>query len=657
MITKSFQSIRIILVVLLAIMHIQNLAMAQSTEKQRIEDSVIGWKKIYSFKGKQYKPLLVDGQSFSPYQQSLRDSFISWMQKSYLPIGGWGDIYQRDFTSRQNKFPVPQCIGMTASFYGFYKSDRTGKYEMITNEDHDDVFVYTNTLAGVNNAELLSSTDGFYFTMPKDNYASTFTSPAVKDAVKEFGLHDDERFAKYMVYFLSQNWVTVVLTPGNKLPIVQLSKGEVLSLCEKGLKRELDARKEEAKHMSSNDPSYYAEVIKDLDEKLYPQCIKNLNALKEKYKDKLKEPALLYNWNGPSFSEFTSTSSMPTLFVEDWYQAMPGYPVYRYTKEAIENSKKDKPLWIEITWPIEKPGARVKSYEVHRAMLRYFNFDYVYNYFFDPEKVKEQRYTPSNAAEQANQLQQLRKHYVVSDNKSMPPGVFLADDFSANMIGGRPAGWSDSKTKPAAVVHLNNKPGKWVQLGYYNALSPSIALKKPLPENFIFEFDLATDAFTVRTGGAVRLTLSSFPLTAEGTAVANSKGTTLEWQITAGNEADFTNNNYRGESISTINSTVAGYEGIYNFSILPKDFTNKQTGLHAAIKVKNGQAFFYINGKEVAASKDFKQDYCKDCICKGIPPNTLFSRISFTNITQNWSPDGKSDEVHVYISNIKITKD
>lgn len=383
-------------------------ALAQPSMQQRIQDSVIGWKTIYNFKGKQYKPLVVDGQTFSPYQQSIRDTFISWMQRTWKPIGGFGDIYQRDFTSRQNKFPLPQCIGMTAGFYGIYKSGRTGKYEMTPNEDHDDVFIYTNTLAGINNAALLSSKDGFYFTMQKDNYASTFTKADIITRYKEFGLHDDSRFSKYMVHFISPGWVTVVLVPGNQLPIVQLTKGEVLALCEKGLQRELQEKKNEAIQQSSNNPSYYAGVIKNLDEKLYPLCIKNLNTLKNKYKDRLNEPAELFAWAGPSFADFASTS-LTTLFIEDWYQDIPGYPVYRYSKEAIENSKKDKPLWMEITWPLQKKGSRVKSYEVHKAMLRYFNFDYVYDYFFNPGKVKGFAYTPSNAEEQAARTRLLKK--------------------------------------------------------------------------------------------------------------------------------------------------------------------------------------------------------------------------------------------------------
>jgi len=627
-----------------------NQAFTQPTERQRIEDSVIGWKTVYNFKGKQYKPLVIDGQTFSPYQQSIRDTFITWMQRTYKPIGGFGDIYQKYFSLQKGNFPVPQDAGMVAGIYGLYKNSRTGKYELIANENHDDVFIYINNLSGISNAALLSSQDGYYFTMAKRNYASTFTDQEVINAAKDFGLHSDSRFSKYMVYFPSQSSVTVVLIPGNKLPIVQLTKGEVLALCEKGLQRELEEKKKEARHMSSNNPSYYADVIKDLDEKQYPLCIKNLNQLKEKYKDKLNEPAVLYGWAGPSFADFVNNNT--TLFVEDWYQNIDGYPVYRYTKEAIENSKKDKPLWVAISWKPEKPGSNIKPYEVHKAMLRYFNFDYVYDYFFNPEKVKGIAYTPSNAEEQKEKIQGLRKHYAVAETKPLPQGIFFMDDFSANTNGDRPAGWSDSKSKPALVVNLKDKAGKWLQLGHSD-LSPW--LKNSLPENFTMEFDVATDEFEARAGGAVKLSFSSYPINAEGSVVSNSKGTILEWQLLAGNEADYNNNNYSGESESVINSTVAGYEGKYNTVYAPREFTNKKRVIHATVKVNKGQASFFINGKEIAASNKFKKDYCNDCVCKGIPPNTVFRKITFTNLTISRTVDGKMP--NVYISNIKITKE
>ena len=196
-----------------------------------------------------------------------------------------------------------------------------------------------------------------------------------------------------------------------------------------------------------------------------------------------------------------------------------------------------------------------------------------------------------------------------------------------------------------------------MQLGRYNELSAPISLKKNLSENFTLEFDVATDEFSFRTGGFVRLGLSSYPMNAKGYVIPNSKGTEIEWSIEAGNEDDYNNNNYRGQSKPVIKSTMAGYEGNYNIEYSLREFTNKKTGIHATVKVKNGQASFFINGKQIGLSNNFKQDYCNDCVCKGVPPKTTFRRISFTNTTQNWSPDGKSNEVHVYISNVKITEE
>ena len=78
-------------------------ALAQPTIQQRIQDSVIGWKTIYSFKGKQYKTAGGGWANFSPYQQSLRDTFISWMQKTYKPVGGFGHPLSKDFTTAKKQ--------------------------------------------------------------------------------------------------------------------------------------------------------------------------------------------------------------------------------------------------------------------------------------------------------------------------------------------------------------------------------------------------------------------------------------------------------------------------------------------------------------------------------------------------------------------------
>ena len=191
-------------------------------------------------------------------------------------------------------------------------------------------------------------------------------------------------------------------------------------------------------------------------------------------------------------------------------------------------------------------------------------------------------------------------------------------------------------------------------LGYNTAVSPSL-LKKPLPENFTLEFDVATDGdYTGRTGGAVRLILNSRKTTADGREREDGNGTRVEINITSGNEADYTNNNYRGEIRTKINAMPSqnmqnSSEGIYDVKSL-KEFTNRQTKIHVAVKVKNNTLAIFINNKELTASPGFKLQYGADCKVCGLPDGTLFNSLFFTNTTNN------ADSVKVYISNVKISK-
>jgi len=69
---------------------------AQITQKQSIEDSVLGWYKVYHLKGaKESKK--IDNRVFSIAQLSICDSLVNWMQASYLPKGGIGDIKKNVF--------------------------------------------------------------------------------------------------------------------------------------------------------------------------------------------------------------------------------------------------------------------------------------------------------------------------------------------------------------------------------------------------------------------------------------------------------------------------------------------------------------------------------------------------------------------------------
>ena len=52
-----------------------------------------------------------------------------------------------------------------------------------------------------------------------------------------------------------------------------------------------------------------------------------------------------------------------------------------------ELCKKDKPQWILVSWEYWTLTDHAEKQQ-HEAIINNFNFDYVYNFFFDPGKSK-----------------------------------------------------------------------------------------------------------------------------------------------------------------------------------------------------------------------------------------------------------------------------
>lgn len=186
-----------------------------------------------------------------------------------------------------------------------------------------------------------------------------------------------------MVYFDGSK-VNIVLIPGNSLPIRQITKGELLQALEDAIP---DIVIKEKADRGTN--KYEQDRV---DSEFKPRWLKTIANLKEKYKSKLSEWAYVTTQYGPITADLYSVDE--DFFVEGKPQYGKGFAIYQFDKAAIEKSKQDKPLWITISWQPQKPGSLPKNANLHQAMLRNFNFEYVYNYFFNPEKVKETAYYP-----------------------------------------------------------------------------------------------------------------------------------------------------------------------------------------------------------------------------------------------------------------------
>jgi hypothetical protein len=92
-------------------------AFAQVTTQQSIDESQPGWYKVYHYKGAK-EIHKMDDRVFSIAQLSLCDSFANWIQASYIPKAGIGDVKARVFPKASPYSPYnvawPQGYGATA---------------------------------------------------------------------------------------------------------------------------------------------------------------------------------------------------------------------------------------------------------------------------------------------------------------------------------------------------------------------------------------------------------------------------------------------------------------------------------------------------------------------------------------------------------------
>jgi hypothetical protein len=194
-----------------------------------------------------------------------------------------------------------------------------------------------------------------------------------------------------------------------------------------------------------------------------------------------------------------------------------------------------------------------------------------------------------------------------------------------------------------------------VEAGLWHSGKPT-PVKKTLPENFTLEYDVVTDGgFTSRTGGAINLSLNTRPATANGSETEAGNGSKISIAIIAGNERDYDNNNYMGALRVKINSipevNKENYPDGLTYEYPLREFTNKKTKVHVAVKVKDNVVTVLINNMPVAVSTNFKMTYGGKCISCGVPAGTKFNSIYWTNSTND------AGNVNVYISNVKITKE
>jgi hypothetical protein len=599
---------------------------AQRSNEQIIEDSVLGW--YTKLDDNKREASQIKGRIFTAKQKELVATVIGWMQKSYIPVGGLG-TFQRVIGASETAFNQHYYGAAfrvwSVSFSPEYL-DAKGHFKPVS-EEYTPFAVYANAIPGSYPIYFINKPNQYLFTWPPNGYIPNERNP------KEFSNRDPKIHPNVYKYLPWINEVhTVYLVPGNKLPIVAVTKGEYLKLAEEALDRNLQKEKEkiakqwpgnDSRNQKSRDDAYNYHLEN------YDRRFRNtIKQLLEKHKTTLNEPALLKHMQ-PDIQNFYGDI--------DPFEN-PYYPVYKIEADVMQKCNSDRPQWIAVSFPYKTKENGNQLHELYRSLTEHFNYDYVYDYFFNPEKVKGKPYKPANEELLNATLDKYRKkEYTKAPTVVLPTGVHFLDDFSANEINSKPAGWYSSANSmgggSSIVTTLKDYPGKWIQFGRGNSLN-STSLKLPLPQNFTLDFDVATSDFSGQTGGYINVELTD---KANATSISISVGAVNDQYLSS----------YAGSaSLKLQLPRNIKYDAIYAEMVF-NDFTSKKRKAHITFKKTGNKFFVFINEKQIPYLDKYKKDISQEYL---LPQGTVFNSLVWKDGTTD--ANDKS-----YISNIKITKD
>jgi hypothetical protein len=392
---------------------------------------------------------------------------------------------------------------------------------------------------------------------------------------------------------------------------------------EAALERYYEAEKKKISEREQGVQQRVNAAVKLLDEKIV-RYSEGLNKNKEKYKSRLSEPAA--TGPQPSLGDLDAGRDIFSGgYLTDPESKSVRYQVYKVDPEMAELCKKDKPQWILISWNYS-PHDPIEKYQ-NESIINNFNFEYVYNFFFYPEKVKGQAYKPLRSP--------MYKEAVVvaaaseaSKKNASDKNIHYFEDFSTTTVGKSPVGWKSSLAgngSSSTVTTLDGLDGKWAAGNY--ELTPN-NLNKPLPQNFTLSYELvASKNFT---WGAKGLTFQLAKETSPGNAQSY-----LRLKLRPGYDG-------RGGEVEVeVNfSSTPGYLSVTKWLEAP-GFSNDKKNNHITVTLKkvNEAMQVYIDKTKIAEYD------------KAIPSSLLFNAMSFLANGNT----GENDKY--YISNIKITKD
>ncbi|MCF0059161.1 hypothetical protein [Dyadobacter sp. CY356] len=610
---------------------------AQRNADQDIQDSVIGW-----WNNNRFDHLKPQTDAIGKSKEVIVNDMVRWMKASYTPVGGLGTS-SRYIGSR----------GYGVNFLVWNVShdklwtEPNGNFKPIP-EENTKFAMAANQLFGAFPISFINTANQFYFTIQPEGYADNDQLMAWRKGADP-RIHPNAY--KYITWV--NDWCTVYLAPDNKLPWIPVSKGELLQKAEEGLLKVLaDKRKQVASQWPDNKKNQ-DEALDYFEKGDLAKYRNKISELKKRHANTLNEPALLSSMQTTMYSFETD----PDIFrIDDFAKNLnQAFPVYKLDSAALARIRDIKPLWVAVAFPYENKERGNQKYELFTAMSENINYDYIYNYFYEPEKIKGQSYIPSNAAGLKARLDSYRskssgtQKLITKKQTNLPANIALFDDFSQDKVGEKPAGWYfNSVGKKHVIAKIEGESGNWLKLGYSNELT-SITLQT-FPENFSLEYDLVTSGFDGRWGANLTVELKGSKKGSDGVTYSSN----LTTSITAGNQSALdSKHDYRGElKIDLLNSpSKMDYndKGGY-FADSQPVFTSTKRKVHVQLLKKDTLIALFLNGKEVTNSMQFKTRYGKPCGDCSIPAGMVYNSFVIRNFTQ------EPDAVACYIGNVVVSK-
>lgn len=588
------------------------------SNQQTIDESEPGWHKVYNYKGiKESKN--VNGRHYSAAQLSICDSLANWMQASYLPKAGIGDIKKVIFPEVNQYSPfnaaIPQGYGAIAYTWNVtYNAER--KLERVP-ETETAWAIEANAVPGWPIRDLSTSTR-YYFTMPSFE-ALSVGAEAIK---KEQDLSTVSNLKPYLTFWIKNieaggGTEYVLLCKDNKSPFKKITKGEYLTLLEAGVSRAYEKEKKSILEKNAGNQKSIEYFMKYLDDK----NAKRISALTNgrlKYKDRLAEIAEV-------------SSAQPDIMLENTADIFEGndpgrsrQAVYTIDPAMFELCKSDNPQWILASW--NWTPMSIKEKHLHESIINNFNFDYVLNFFFYPEKVQGQRYIPRRSPH-LKEVTAIKEKTEAGKIASLDKNIHFFEDYGTTVAGQKPSGWYVKKVGEGVegnVCALEGLSGQWATVAGTRMTATN--LKKPLPQNFTLSYDVVVpENFTWGAKGLV------FILAKEKSEGLSESFIRLKLRPGSGG------GNGEAEIETRFPSSYAN--GTKWFTA--PGFSNDRKMNRVTVTIKKGGETL-----QILIDKEKIVEYVKR-----MPADQVFNAMSFEMGTSG------SETEKFYVSNIKITKD